>query len=209
MDVSVAPLDIRLLTVCGSLQGRSANRAALEAASAVAVAGGALVDDFDRLADVPAFDPDRAAEPIEVIDDWRRRVNAADVVLVAAPEYAGAVAGAAKNAFDWLVGSGELYRKPVAVISAGTSGGLHARRMTAQTLTWQGAYVVAELGIASPRTKSDEHGHLNDEATLAAIASLTQVLLGAPALAAHELVGLATRVVDSLGVEVGHVAPAG
>lgn len=209
MDVSVAPLGIRLLTVCGSLQGRSANRAALEAASAVAVAGGAVVDDFDRLADVPAFDPDRAAEPIEVIDDWRRRVNAADIVLVAAPEYAGAVAGAAKNAFDWLVGSGELYRKPVAVISAGTSGGLHARRMMAQTLTWQGAYVVAELGIASPRTKSDEHGHLNDEATLAAIGSLTQVLLGAPALAARELVGLATRVVDSLGVEVGHVAPAG
>jgi NAD(P)H-dependent FMN reductase len=136
-------------------------------------------------------------------------VNAADVVLVAAPEYAGAVAGAVKNAFDWLVGSGELYRKPVAVLSAGTSGGLHARRMMAQTLTWQGAYVVAELGIASPRTKSDEHGRLNDEATLAAIASLTNVMLGAPAMVADELVRLATRVVESLDVDVSHVAPAG
>ena len=141
-----------MLTVCGSLQGRSANRAALEAASAVAVAGGALVDDFERLADVPAFDPGRAEERIEVVDGWRGRVRAADVVLVAAPEYAGGVAGAVKNALDWLVGSGELYRKPVAVISAGTSGGLHARRMLAQTLTWQGAYVVGQLGIASPRT---------------------------------------------------------
>ena len=35
-----------MLTVCGSLQGRSANGAALAAASVVAVAGGALVDDF-------------------------------------------------------------------------------------------------------------------------------------------------------------------
>jgi chromate reductase, NAD(P)H dehydrogenase (quinone) len=210
LDVSVEPaLNMRLLTVCGSLQGRSANRAALEAAAAVAVAGGAMVDDFERLADVPAFDPDRTNEPIEVIDEWRRRVNAADVVLVAAPEYAGAVAGAAKNAFDWLVGSGELYRKPVAVVSAGTTGGLHARRMMAQTLTWQGAYVVAELGIMSPRTKSDEHGQLNDKTTLAAIASLTHLLLGAPAMAADELVGLATRVVDSLDVEVSHVVPAG
>jgi chromate reductase, NAD(P)H dehydrogenase (quinone) len=200
---------MRLLTVCGSLQGRSANRAALEAALAVAVARGAVVDDFERLADVPAFDPDRTDEPIEVIDEWRRRVNAADVVLVAAPEYAGAVAGAAKNAFDWLVGSGELYRKPVALVSAGTTGGLHARRMMAQTLTWQGAYVVAELGIASPRTKSDEHGHLNDKTTLAAIASLTQVLLGAPAMAADELVGLATRVVDSLDIDVSHIVPPG
>jgi chromate reductase, NAD(P)H dehydrogenase (quinone) len=202
------PVAIRLLTVCGSLQGRSANRAALHAASAVAVAEGAMVDDFDRLADVPAFDPDRTEEAIEVIDDWRGRVSAADVVLVAAPEYAGAVAGAVKNAFDWLVGSGELYRKPLAVLSAGTTGGLHARRMMAQTLTWQGAYVVAELGIASPRTKSDEHGRLNDQATLAAIASLTQGLLAAPAMAADELVGLAARAVASLDIDASHVVPA-
>ena len=66
-----------------------------------------------------------------------------------------------KNAFDWLVGSGELYRKPVALLSAGTTGGFHARRMMAQTLTWQGAYVVAELGISSARTKL-EGGRLNE-----------------------------------------------
>lgn len=210
MGVSVElPVEVRLLTVCGSLQGRSANRAALEAASAVVAARGATVDDFAALGDVPAFDPDRAGERIDVVDDWRRRVHAADVVLVAVPEYAGAVAGAAKNAFDWLVGSGELYRKPVAVLSAGTTGGPHARRMMVQTLTWQGAYVVAELGIASPRTKSDEHGSLTDEVTLAAIASMSNVLLGAPTMAAGELVGLATTVVDSLGIEVSHVVPAG
>ena len=203
------PLNMRLLTVCGSLQGRSANRGALAIATDVAAAGGATVEDFDRLADIPAFDPDRAAEPIEVIAEWRARVNAADAVLVATPEYAGAVAGAVKNAFDWLVGSGELYRKVVAVLSVGTTGGQHARRMMTQTLTWQGAYVVAELGIASPRTKSDDQGRLNDETTLAAIASSTRVLLRAPSMAADELVALATTVVDSLGIDVAHVAPAG
>jgi chromate reductase len=200
------PVHIRLLTVCGSLQGRSANRAALDAASAVAVAEGATVEDFDRLADIPAFDPDRTEERIEIIDDWRQRVSIADIVLVATPEYAGGVAGAVKNAFDWLVGSGEMYRKPVAVLTAGTSGGQHARRMMAQTLTWQGAYVVGELGIASPRTKSDQHGRLNDEATLGALASLTQVLLGAPSMAADDMVGLAVTVIDSLGIDVAHVA---
>jgi chromate reductase, NAD(P)H dehydrogenase (quinone) len=199
----------RLLTLCGSLQRRSANRGALAVAADIAVVEGATVEDFGRLADIPAFDPDRAAEPIEVITEWQARVKAADAVLVAAPEYAGAVAGAVKNAFDWLVGSGELYRKPVAVLSVGTTGGQHARRMMAQTLTWQGAYVVAELGIASPRTKSDDRGRLNEEATLAAIASLTRVLLGAPSLAADELVALATTVVDSLGIDATHVAPAG
>ena len=203
------PRTLRLLTLCGSLQRRSANRSALEVAADVAVADGATVDDFERLADIPPFDPDRAAEPSEVVAEWRARVTAADAVLVAAPEYAGAVAGAVKNAFDWLVGTGELYRKPVAVLSVGTTGGQHARRMLAQTLTWQGAYVVAELGIASPRTKSDERGRLNDEATVAAIASSARALLGAPHMAADELVALATTVVASLAIDVAHVAPAG
>jgi NAD(P)H-dependent FMN reductase len=202
------PRPTRLLTLCGSLQRRSANRAALDAARAVAAAAGATVVDFRRLAELPAFDADLAAEPIEVVQEWRGLVRAADALLVAAPEYAGALAGAVKNAFDWLVGSGELYRKPVAALSAGTSGGEHARRMLAQTLTWQGAYVVAELGISAARTKLDEGGEVVDEATNAAIASVTRALLDAERLPSAELVTLASGVVDALGIDAGHVAPA-
>ena len=33
-------------------------------------------------------------------------------MLIAAPEYAGAIAGVMKNALDWIVGSGDLYGKP-------------------------------------------------------------------------------------------------
>jgi NAD(P)H-dependent FMN reductase len=201
-------MDVRLLTVCGSLQARSANRAALDAAAAAAVAAGAAVDHFDRLAEIPAFDADRADAPIDVVDDWRRRVWSADVVLVAAPEYAGGVAGAVKNAFDWLVGSGELYRKPVAIVSAGTSGGVHARRMMAQTVTWQGGYVVAELGIDSARTKFDPDGRTIHDPTAAAIASLTNDLLAASSLSGVELVETATALVGSLDIDVAHVAPA-
>ena len=113
---------VRLLTISGSLQRRSSNRAALDVIEAAARAAGASVDVFDRLAEIPAFDPDREDEAIDVIADWRRRLAAADVVVVAAPEYAGAVAGAVKNAFDWTVGGADVYRKPVAVVSAGTSG---------------------------------------------------------------------------------------
>jgi chromate reductase, NAD(P)H dehydrogenase (quinone) len=200
---------VRLLTVCGSLQQQSANRAALEVASSVALARGAIVDHFDRLVEIPAFDADRDDERIDVIEDWRQRVNTADAVLVAAPEYAGGVAGALKNAFDWLVGSGTMYRKPVGLISAGTSGGPHARQTMAQTLTWQGAYVVAELGIAAPRTKSDDVGRVTDGPTRAAISSLAELLLGAAATPAHELVELASHVVSSLGVDTDHIAPAG
>jgi NAD(P)H-dependent FMN reductase len=198
----------RLLTVCGSLQQRSANRAALDAARAVAEATGARLEAFEDLADIPAFDPDLDGSAIEAVEGWRRQVAAADAVLVAAPEYAGGLAGAVKNAFDWLVGTGEMYRKPVAVLSAGTTGGPHARHALAQTLTWQGAYVVAAVGIASPRAKSDERGRLTDEATLAAIGEATRTLLAAAAGPPDEQAVLATEVVAALGIEPGHVVPA-
>ncbi|HKE76009.1 MAG TPA: NAD(P)H-dependent oxidoreductase [Acidimicrobiales bacterium] len=198
-----------LLTVCGSLQRRSANRAVIDAATAVAAAEGAAVASFEGLADIPAFDPGRSDEPIAAVAGWRRAVAASDAVLVAAPEYAGAVAGAVKNAFDWLVTSGEMYRRPVAVLSAGTSGGEHARRMLAQTLTWQGAWVVADLGIAAPRTLSDEAGRLTDDATLAAVAAATRTLLAAPSLPDAEVAARAAEVVAALGIDAGHVAPAG
>ena len=123
-------------------------------------------------------------------------------------KYAGALAGTVKNALDWLVGSGNLYRKPVVIVTAGTSGGGHARQQLAQTLTWQGAYVVAELGISVPRTKSDDDGHFADEATREALSSLTATMVAALAMHPGDLVELATRVVRSLGVDAGHVAPA-
>jgi chromate reductase, NAD(P)H dehydrogenase (quinone) len=202
-----APSRIRLLTLCGSLQARSANRAALAVATARAVERGAIVDDFERLAEIPAFDSDRGDEHIDVIADWRRRIDAASAVIVAAPEYAGGLAGAVKNGFDWLVGSGNMYRKPVAVISAGTSGGHHARQALAQTLTWQGAYVVGELGIAAPRTKSDAEGRFTDEATVAALAALADAAMSAAVASPEQLFDIAGRLVGSLGIDAAHVTP--
>lgn len=203
-----ARADVRLLTVCGSLQARSSNRAALEAAAVVARAAGAVVDDFERLAAIPPFDPDLDGVPNVALDAWRGRLAAADAVLVAAPEYAGGVAGVVKNAFDWVVGAGSMYRQPVAVISAGTSGGRHARQTLIQTLIWQGAWVVGELGIAAPRTKSDTDGHVTDPATLDAISAVTHCLLAACAAPAVDVVARAGQVALSFGIDPARVAPA-
>lgn len=199
---------VRVLAVCGSLQVSSANRAALHVVTEGMVERGAIVDDLDHLAGIPAFDADRVDEPDGAVDDWRARVDAADVLVIAAPEYAGGVAGAIKNALDWLVGSGNLYRKPVAILSAGTSGGVHARQQLAQTLTWQGAYVIDELGIDVPRTKSDPHGRFVDPATLEALSSMAAVVSSVQTMRSVDLVATATRVVRALGVDTGHVAPA-
>lgn len=39
-------------------------------------------------------------------------------MIISSPEYAHGVPGVLKNALDWLVASGELYEKPVALFSA-------------------------------------------------------------------------------------------
>jgi hypothetical protein len=78
----------------------------------------------------------------------------------------------------------------------------------AQTLTWQGAYVVAELGITAPRTKSDDEGRFTDVSTIAAISSLTELLLDAATMPAAALVDVAGDVVGSLGIDTAHLTPA-
>jgi hypothetical protein len=52
---------------------------------------------------------------------------------------------------------------------------------------------VAELGITAPRTKSDDDGRLIDDATLEAIAAVTDALLRATAMAPDELAALAAE----------------
>jgi NAD(P)H-dependent FMN reductase len=197
-----------VLAICGSLQRRSANRAALDVVTLALTGQGSVVERFDHLAGIPAFDVDQVDAPIASVVDWRQRIDAAEALVIAAPEYAGGVAGTVKNALDWLVGSGNLYRKPVVIMSAGTTGGRHARQQLAQTLTWQGAYVIAEVGIAHPRAKSDRDGRLVDATTLVALSSVAAVVSSVPTMRADDLVSAATRVARELGVDTAHIAPA-
>ena len=213
----------RILLICGSLQARSANRAALDVARSALESTGADVEEFTDLEMVPAFNPDAGDEGrsmgnlrrrrddapthSEAVVRLREQIAGSDAVMIAAPEYAGALAGAVKNALDWIVGSGELYSKPAAVISAGTSGGEFARQQLIQTLTWQGAHVVADVGIVAPRTKSDADGRYTDEATLAAIRDLAAVLIAAPGMAAGDRLTLVRTVLSAAGVGLDHIAP--
>jgi chromate reductase, NAD(P)H dehydrogenase (quinone) len=201
-------MSVRVLTVCGSIQPFSANQAAIEVAHYYMRSERDVeLDDYADLARIPPFNAALDDDPGPVVTAWRKRIGSSDAVLIAAPEYAGALAGTIKNALDWIVGSGELYAKPVAVMSAGTTGGPFARQMLIQTLTWQGAHVVAQMGIAAPRTKSDADGRLTDDATIAEIVRLTAVLVDAPTLDAAARLELVRTVVGTAGVDIGHIAP--
>ncbi len=162
---------MRVVTLLGSLGSRSANAAALEAATGHLRARGHEVAATGPLDEIPAFRAAQVDDPPPAVAQLRGVLESADAILVAAPEYAGGLAGVAKNALDWLVGSGSLYHSVVAVLSAGTTGGQHAVEQLVRTLSWQGALVVATLGIEAPATKVDDRGVFVDGPTLDAIAS--------------------------------------
>jgi NAD(P)H-dependent FMN reductase len=109
---------MRILTVSGSLQAGSANRALLDMAREVAP-DGVEVEHFDGLRDLPFFDPGLdGAGAIPAVERWRQAVVDADALLIASPEYGHSLPGVLKNGIDWLIGSGELYRKTVALTAS-------------------------------------------------------------------------------------------
>ena len=200
----------RILLFCGSLQRVSANRAALEIARKALIEAGVEVSQFEGLESIPPMNPDRGDAPGEAVLGFRAEIGCADAVLIAAPEYAGAIAGVVKNALDWIVGSGELYRKPIALLSAGTSGGLRARRDLVRTLCWQGAHVIASLGIPAPNTKSvtdaDGSRRFTDPETVREIESLASSLIAAIHQSPPERLSAMTTLAVDAGVDPAPLA---
>jgi NAD(P)H-dependent FMN reductase len=115
------------------------------------------------------------------------------------------LAGAVKNALDWLVGAASLYQRPVAVLSAGTTGGAFAIEQAVRTLSWQGALVVEILGIAAPRTKVDADGRFVDADTLTAIRRWATGLVTAIDAPPAERLAHVGQVLGRYGIEPGRI----
>jgi NAD(P)H-dependent FMN reductase len=109
---------MKILGVCGSLQRQSGNLALLEVAAASTPPGVDVVL-FDGLRELPHFNPDiDASGAPETVRRWRRALAESDAVLIASPEYGFSLPGVLKNGIDWVIGSGELEEKVVAITAA-------------------------------------------------------------------------------------------
>ena len=115
---------------------------------------GVDVVSIEGLAGIPPFRADLVDDAPDAVAAFRVAVESVDGLLVAAPEYAGGVAGVVKNALDWLVGSGSLYHRVVGVLSAGTTGGTFAIEQLVRTISWQGGLVVTTLADRRRRARS-------------------------------------------------------
>lgn len=146
----MAPRNLRILGISGSLQAKSANLTLLKVAAASAPADTELVI-FDGLRDLPLFNLDIEAGGVpESVARWRQALTDSHAVLIASPEYGFSLPGALKNAVDWVIGSGELEGKVVAITAAAPAPergrrGLQALR---DTLTAVRATIVGGEPIA-------------------------------------------------------------
>jgi chromate reductase, NAD(P)H dehydrogenase (quinone) len=145
---------MRVLGITGSLRRGSYNHALMGEAAERLPAGVELVE-FQRLAEIPAYDADlEQLETPAAVAELREAMREADAVLVATPEYNHSIPGVLKNALDWAsrpAGQSALTGTPAAVIGASTGmfGAVWAQAETRKVLGALGGRVVeAELPVA-------------------------------------------------------------
>jgi len=109
---------MNILGISGSLRRDSTNSRLLRAAEAL-VPQGTAMRQFIALGSLPHFNPDDDTDhPPAAVVAFRAEITWADALMISSPEYAHGVPGTLKNALDWLVGSGEIINKPIALINA-------------------------------------------------------------------------------------------
>lgn len=139
---------MRIIAISGSLRRISSNTTQLRAVGVLAPAG-VEVTLYEGLADLPAFNPDlEGAEPSSLLA-FRAQLKEADGAFISSPEYAHGVPGSLKNALDWIVGSGELVDKPVAILTASPMA-TYAQASLRETITVMSARVITEASLTIP-----------------------------------------------------------
>ena len=172
---------MKIVGISGSLRTGSSNAAVLRAAAALAPDGVEVVV-FEGIGGLPHFSPDLDTdEPPQPVKEFRALLAAADGFLVSTPEYAHGVPGSLKNAFDWIVSSGELYHKPLLLINASSGGGAWAQASLIETLTTMDARVLKEATVVVPlaRKRLAERGDLSDPAITGALTRGLHALVSA------------------------------
>ena len=173
-----------VLGIAGSLRSGSHNAQLLRHV-AEELPEGVELEVFERLAEIPAYDPDLEDLSPDAVEDLKVAIAAADAVLIATPEYNGSIPGALKNALDWVsrpIAETPIRSKPVAVIGASTGafGGVWAQRELKKVLGIMGARVLdVELPLAkADRRLAEPDAELHEELA-AVLEALVEVACGA------------------------------
>ena len=170
--------EFRILALAGSLRQGSYNRGLLRAAGELAP-DWVKVQFFD-IGTLPFFNEDlEAPTDPEVVRQFKEAISRANAILIATPEYNGAVPGVLANAIDWAsrpTGRSVLRNKPVAVL--GRSGSTNAQAALRGVLSRVGAIVVPDPQVLVPHASKlfDEQVNLRDEDTREEVRQLVEAV---------------------------------
>jgi chromate reductase len=179
---------IHVLGIAGSLRKESLNRRALQIAKRFATELGAEVDEADlkELA-LPVYDEEIETQGMPgSVTRLKQMVEAADVLLIASPEYNHSIPGGLKNAIDWLSrGKNSLDGKVTALFGAssgpyGTARGqIHVRYV----LNVLNVLVTPQpmVYIRNGEDAFNADGSLKDPKTAAVLKKLVERTLGTAA----------------------------
>jgi chromate reductase len=174
---------VQVLGIAGSLRRGSYNQAALRAAKSLAPEG-MEIDIFDNLSDIPLFNQDNEKNPPAAVVELKRRIRAADAILIATPEYNYSIPGVLKNAIDWAsrpYGDSAWAGKPAAILGAAPSalGTVRAQYHLRQMFVFLNVYCLnqPEVMIVDAANRFDSAGNLTHEPTKQFIRDLLKNLM--------------------------------
>lgn len=136
---------LNILVVAGSLNDRSSTRVVARSLAAAWRETGCSVDEVDLAREALAvFDPDTAYKSPAYLA-LKPRVDAADVFVLASPDYHGTIASPLKNFLDhfWQEYAGKLFATIVASYDKGLTVTDHLRTVARQCYAWSMPYAVS------------------------------------------------------------------
>lgn len=146
---------INIVAIPGSTRLHSSNLSLINAIA------GLYKDDlnikiYTAIQDIPHFNPDHDNDtPPLPVAHFRSLIKNADGILICTPEYAMGVPGTLKNAIDWTVSSMEFSHKPVALITASSSGRMaHASLIETLLVIESDMPAASQLLISFIKTKT-------------------------------------------------------
>jgi FMN reductase len=136
---------LRILAVVGSLNKNSVTRCVVQAAVSQLEALGCKVDLLDFAGEpLPLYNPD-SSHASEHYPALQKRVEQADVYLLATPDYHGSMSSALKNFLDhfWKEFAGKLFASIVGSYEKGLTVSDQIRTVARQCYAWALPYAVA------------------------------------------------------------------
>lgn len=173
---------LKIVGICGSLRKESLNRKALNASKKFFPPD--VEFEILEIGDMPLFNQDLEPTPPESVIKFREKIQSADGILFAMPEYNYSVSAVLKNAIEWgsrPYGKAVMNRKPVAImgVSTGMLGTGRAQYHLRQICVQVDMYPLNKPEVMIPLglDKFDKEGNLIDVHSKEKIEKLVNALI--------------------------------